>query len=147
MAPGQSKASRLLRDNIICKDLKKSSSAIFRYRSLLFYRMHLYSARFRLRDAILDDAAVIGISSGTLGRFLTNLDLGRIDCDVNEVISMAEKRMKTVNALIRNGCSWREDITILKDVLVDTRRSRDKRLVIGKLKEAGINVTLECCRH
>ncbi|KAF8343460.1 hypothetical protein F5887DRAFT_1283517 [Amanita rubescens] len=98
------------------------------------------------KGVVLDDAAIIGISSGTLGRFLTNLNLSPIYCDVNEVISMVEKRMKTVNALIRNGCSWREDITILK-VLVDIRHSKDKRLVIAKLKEAGINVTLECCSH
>ena len=52
------------------------------------------------RDAILDDAAIIGISTGTLGRCLTNLTLFHVDCDVNEVIDMVETRMKTVNVLI-----------------------------------------------
>jgi hypothetical protein len=96
-------------------------------------------------DAILDDAAVIGISSGTLGRFLTNLSLGAIGCDVNEVISMVQTRMKTVNALIGNGCSWREDITILKYVAVHTRCRDERRKfegVIAKLKKAGVNIRI-----
>ena len=79
------------------------------------------------RDAILDDAAIIGISSGTLGRSLTYLDLGHIACDINEVIGMVETRMKTVNALIGNCCSWREDITVLKDILVYTSCDGDER--------------------
>ncbi|KAF8343305.1 hypothetical protein F5887DRAFT_973354 [Amanita rubescens] len=99
------------------------------------------------RDAILDDAAIIGISSGTLGRFLTNLNLGNIDCDVNEVVRMVETRMKTVNALIGNSRSWREDMTIIKDVTVHTKRGgneqRESDEVIAKLKEAGINITLK----
>jgi hypothetical protein len=98
-------------------------------------------------DAILDDAAIIGISSGTLGRFLTNLDLGRTDCDANEVVRMVETRMKTVNALIGNSRSWREDITIIKDVTVRTGRDgneqRESDEVIAELKEAGINITLK----
>jgi hypothetical protein len=98
-------------------------------------------------NAILDDAAIIGISSGTLGRFLTNLDLGHTDCDVNEVVRMVETRMKTVHALIGNSRSWREDVTIIKDVTVHTRHGRDEKResdeVIAKLKEAGINITLK----
>ncbi len=98
--------------------------------------------------AILDDAAIIGISNGTLGRFLTSLNLGHVDCDINEVVRMVETRMKTVNALIGNSCSWREDITIIKDVLLYQRRARDERLeprsegVIAILKEAGIDITV-----
>ncbi len=61
---------------------------------------------------------------------------------------MVETRMKTVNALIGNSCSWREDITIIKDVLLYQRRARDERLeprsegVIAILKEAGIDITV-----
>ncbi len=95
-------------------------------------------------DAILDDAAIIGISSGTLGRFLTSLNLGCIDCNINEVVGMVETRMKTANVLIGNSRSWREDITIIKNVVVLTGRGRDEQReyegVIAKLKEAGINI-------
>ena len=66
-------------------------------------------------DAVLDDAAIHGLSSGALGRCLTSLTLGRIDYDVNEVVDMVRKRLKTVNALIENGCSWREDIIWVRD--------------------------------
>jgi len=97
-------------------------------------------------DTILDDAAIIGISSGTLGRFLTNLNLGYIGCDVNEVVRMVEARMKTGNALIGNSRSWREDITIIKDVTVCARRGREEQResgeVIAKLKEAGIDINI-----
>ncbi|KAF8321464.1 hypothetical protein F5887DRAFT_1030530 [Amanita rubescens] len=98
-------------------------------------------------DAILDDPAIIGISSGTLGRFLTNLDFRRIDCDTNEVLRMVETRMKTVNALIENSRSWREDITIIKDVSIYIRHGgkdekRESEEAIAKLKEAGIDIKL-----
>ncbi|KAF8351747.1 hypothetical protein F5887DRAFT_932199 [Amanita rubescens] len=100
-------------------------------------------------DAILDDAAIIGISSGTLGQFLTNLCLSLTDCDANEVVHMVEARMKTVNALIENSRSWREDITIIKDVTVYTRAGRNEKrksegvIANAKLKEVGINIALK----
>ncbi|KAF8351750.1 hypothetical protein F5887DRAFT_932211 [Amanita rubescens] len=121
-------------------DFPLSTSSILRNAPML----HALSVR---GDVILDDAAIIGISSGTLGRFLTNLDFGQTDCDVNEVVHMVEARMKTVNALIENSRSWREDITIIKDVSVYTRPGRDEKReseeVIAKLKEVGINITLK----
>jgi len=94
--------------------------------------------------AILDDVAITGISNGTLGRFLTNLDLCYISCDVNEVVGMVETRMKTVNGLIGNSCSWIEDITLIKDLGVHIGHDRDEKLNrdIAKLEEAGINISL-----
>ena len=76
------------------------------------------------------------------------MDLGHTACDINEVIGMVETRMKMVNALIGNCCSWREDITVLKDILVRASRDRDEQResglagAIAKLKEAGINIIM-----
>ena len=93
--------------------------------------------------AILDDAAIIGISSGTLGRFLTNLDLGHTDCDVNEVVRMVETRMKTVNQIIGNGCSWKDEITILRDVTVCGDGGSVCQQRIDALEKVGINFTIQ----
>ena len=93
------------------------------------------------RNAIMDDDAIMGVSNGTLGQFLRKLKI-RFACDVGEVLGMVEARKKTVDALIKNGCTWREEITILKDVTIHVRHDngpgyRDRVLA---LKEAGINI-------
>jgi hypothetical protein len=58
----------------------------------------------------MDDDAVMGLSNGTLGRFLRKLNI-KISCDVGEVLGMVEARKKMVDALITNGCTWREEVT------------------------------------
>ncbi|KAF8702680.1 hypothetical protein AX14_014349 [Amanita brunnescens Koide BX004] len=61
-----------------------------------------------LRDnTAMDEEALIGISNGTLGRYLRRLEIV-IRYDVGEVLDMVEARKKTVDELIQNGCSWRE---------------------------------------
>lgn len=47
-------------------------------------------------NAIMDDEAIVGISNGTLGRFLRALEIG-IDCDAEEVLGMVGARKKTVD--------------------------------------------------
>ncbi|KAF8692312.1 hypothetical protein AX14_010128 [Amanita brunnescens Koide BX004] len=91
------------------------------------------------RRAIMDDEAVIGISSGALGRFLRRLELF-IPCDVGEVLSIVEARKKTVEESIKNGCSWRDEMTTLKDVgLPGDWKGKYKDRVMA-LKEAGITI-------
>jgi hypothetical protein len=94
------------------------------------------------QDAILDDAAIIGISRGTLGRFLTELDLC-IACDIDEVVGMVETRMKTVNQIIGNGCSWKDEITILRDVTVCGDGGSVCQQRIDALEKVGINFTIQ----
>ncbi|KAF8351745.1 hypothetical protein F5887DRAFT_1277547 [Amanita rubescens] len=93
-------------------------------------------------DAILDDAAIIGISRGTLGRFLMELDLC-VACDIDEVVGMVETRMKTVNQMFENGCSWKDEIAILRDVMVrgDGKSVCQER--IDALEKLGINFTIQ----
>lgn len=95
-------------------------------------------------DAIMDDEAVIGISNGTLGRFLKKLAFS-IFCDVGEVLDIVEARKKTVDGLLENWCSWKEEITVLKDITITV--SAGQHIIDGyrerviALKEAGITIT------
>ncbi len=101
--------------------------------------LHMLSIQ---RMAILDDEAIIGISSGALGRFLRKLTISATG-GIDEVVVMVEARMKTVNQLIKNGCGWIEDIAILRDITICTRRGdkgRESKRVVA-LMEAGINIT------
>jgi hypothetical protein len=91
------------------------------------------------RNAIMDDDAVIGISNGTLGQFLRELDIN-FACDVGEVLGMVEARKKMADSLITNGCTWKEEITILKDIVIHTNENGYEDRVIA-FEEAGINVT------
>ena len=92
----------------------------------------------------MDDEAVLGISNGSLGQFLRKLDIRMVD-DFGEVLSMVEACRKMVNELIKNGCSWREEITILKDVVIhnikDTKEYEERVIA---LKEEGIAITIHC---
>jgi hypothetical protein len=90
-------------------------------------------------DAIMDDEAVMGVSNGSLGRFLRRLSV-KFPCDVGEVLSMAEARRKMVDELIKNGCSWREEITVLNDVVIQTKDRTGYEERIIALKEAGIAI-------
>ena len=93
------------------------------------------------RNAIMDDDAIIGISNGTLGQFLTELDI-KFACDVGEVLGMVEARKKMADSLITNGCTWKEEITIIKDVVIHTNENGYEDRVVA-LKEAGINITFK----
>ena len=92
------------------------------------------------RNAIMDDEAVTGISNGTLGRFLRKLNLN-VACDVGEVLGIVEARKNVVDGLIKNGCSWREEITVLKDVTVHSKYKKGYKERVLALKEAGITIT------
>ena len=86
--------------------------------SLLRAAPILHSLSLR-RNAMMDEEALIGISNGTFGRFLRKLEID-IRYDVGEVLDMVEARKMTVDGLIKNGCSWREAITSLKDIMIHT---------------------------
>jgi hypothetical protein len=58
------------------------------------------------------------------------------------VLDMVEARKKTVDELIKNGCSWREEITNLKDVVIHTNETKDYKERIIALEEAGIHITV-----
>ena len=91
-------------------------------------------------DAIMDDEAVAGISNGTLGQFLRRLEID-FACDIREVLDMVEARKNAADGMIRNGCSWREEITVLKDIVIYTRdvdSSEEYTERVLELKEAGI---------
>ena len=87
----------------------------------------------------MDEEALIGVSSGTLGRFLRRLEID-IPYDVGEVLDMVEARMKTADEWIKNGCSWREEIVTLKDVVIYANDKGHYKERITALKEAGISI-------
>ena len=93
------------------------------------------------RDAIMDEEALIGVSSGTLGRFLRRLETNIHD--VGEVLDMVEARKKMVDRLIKNDCSWRDTITSLKDVVIHSTDRKDYKERIFALEEAGIRIMWE----
>ncbi|KAF8335575.1 hypothetical protein F5887DRAFT_1079101 [Amanita rubescens] len=91
------------------------------------------------RDAIMDDEAIYSISNGTLGRFLRKLNISAAG-DVGELLSMVEARKKRVDELIESGYSWKEEMTILKDVAVRGERREEYNARVVALKEAGITI-------
>ena len=93
-----------------------------------------------LRLAEMDDEAIIGISNGSLGRFLKRL-LIDTDYDVGDLLGMVEARKKTVDELIKNGCTWREKITVLRDVVIHSKDHKGYKERITALKESGIAIT------
>ena len=92
-------------------------------------------------SATMDEEALIGVSNGTLGRFLRRLAVDTL-YDLGEVLDMVEARKKTVDRLIENGCSWREEVTSLKDVVVHTKDGKDYEERVTALEEAGIHITI-----
>lgn len=90
---------------------------------------------------IMDGEAVLGMSNGSLGRFLRKLDISIFD-DLEEMLDVVETRKKVVDELKKNGCSWREEITVLKDVLIRTDDQAECEESLIALKEAGIAITI-----
>jgi hypothetical protein len=91
-------------------------------------------------STIIDDDAVVGISNGSLGRFLRRLEI-YIPTNVRKVLGMVEACKRMVDALIQNGCSWREEISVLKDVVMShawNTKEYEERVIA--LKEAGIDI-------
>ena len=89
--------------------------------------------------AIMDTEAIAGLSNGTLGRFLQKLRFQRFS-DATEIIKMAEKRKQVVEELIKDGCSWREKMSILREITICGWVKDDDETVVA-LKEAGITIT------
>jgi hypothetical protein len=110
--------------------------------SLLRGAPMLHSLILRQNTAI-DEEAFMGISNGTLGRFLRSLEI-HAHHDAGEVLDMVETRKKTVDGLIEKGCSWREEITSLEEVKIYTYTldGKDYEERIIELEEAGIYVNL-----
>jgi hypothetical protein len=96
------------------------------------------------RNAILDDQAIAGISDGTLGRCLQRLEISAAN-DLGEVLDMVAARKKKVDETIKNGCSWKEEIALLKEIKFfydfEFKFKYDDEL-LGALREAGIIITL-----
>lgn len=97
------------------------------------------------KDAILDEDTIMGISNGALGRFLKELEISVASDSVSDVLSMVEARKKMVDELFENGCSWREEISILKDVVIHAERRKGNRDKIRALREAGIHIQFISC--
>ena len=93
------------------------------------------------RDAIIDDEAITGISSGTLGKCLKRLEF-RAACkrDVEEMLGMAEARKRTADRLIANGCTGKEEITILSYMEIDWHDGDKYIKRVEALMEAGIKI-------
>ena len=106
--------------------------------SILHATAMLHSLSLR-PNATMDEEALIGVSNGTLGRFLRKLEID-IRYDVVEVLDMMEARKQTVDRLIKNGCSWKEAITSVKDVVIHTTDGEDYKERIIALEEAGIHI-------
>ena len=92
--------------------------------------------------AIMDTEAIVGLSDGTLGRSLRKLHIKCIS-DTPEIIKMAEKRKEVVDELIKSGCSWREKITNLREIIIRGSVKADDESVVA-LKEAGIIIKTAC---
>jgi hypothetical protein len=95
------------------------------------------------RNGILDDQAIAGISDGTLGRCLQTLKISA-GSDLGEVLDMVAARKKKVDEMIKNGCGWKEEITLLKEI--DLVNDSDFKLKcddekLWALEEAGITVS------
>jgi hypothetical protein len=93
------------------------------------------------QNAIVDDKALVGMSNGTLGQFLRRLAI-HVCYDFGEVLDMVEARKKTVDELIKSGCSWREEITNLKDILPTTQRTTKKGLLHWRRQ---VSISLHMC--
>ncbi|KAF8351742.1 hypothetical protein F5887DRAFT_1440 [Amanita rubescens] len=95
------------------------------------------------RNGILDDQAIAGISDGTLGRCLQRLEIST-GSDLGEVLDMAAARKKKVDEMIKNGCGWKEEITLLNEI--DFVNDSDCKLKcddeeVWALEEAGITIS------
>ena len=98
----------------------------------------LHALSIRSEQSIMDDKAIIGLANGTLGRSLTKLMM-YLPCDLGEILSMVEARKGAIDGLIANGCSWRDEITILKNVeLLRGEDGNEYEERIVALREAGI---------
>ena len=99
------------------------------------------------RDAVMDDQAITGISDGTLGRCLQRLEISAAG-DLWEVLDMVAARKKKVDETIKNGCSWKDEISLLKEIVFvedfGFQKSQFKwdKEKLRALKEAGITITL-----
>ncbi|KAF8348899.1 hypothetical protein F5887DRAFT_540832 [Amanita rubescens] len=87
---------------------------------------------------VLDATAIDGISYGILGRHLRSFEMGRVVHNLE-----VERRKETADEFIKNGCSWREEITVLKEVAIrispgEQRKYRDR---VGEMRKAGITIT------
>ena len=91
------------------------------------------------RNFTFDDKAIIGISNAELARFLKRLEI-RCTCDGGEMLGMVKARKETVDGLIKNGCSWRDEPTILKDIVLHCKARKVHKKQINLLKKAGISV-------
>lgn len=158
MCPSLTQFTVLIRDGWTCETfhILKRQYNMQELREAKFLGAFALPVSFFLRDApmlhslslgesaITDDEALIGISTGTLGRFLRGLEIN-IPYDIGEVLDMVEARKRTVDGLIENGCSWREEITSLKDVVIHSKHRNaygEYKERITALGEAGIHITV-----
>lgn len=90
-------------------------------------------------DSIMDNIAIAGLSDGSLGRFLRRLRLGLYynTWDVGKVLDMVEVRKK----LLEHGCTWKEEIAILKDVEFNEDDGKRYQKRVRALTDAGITIT------
>ena len=144
----------LARDSWTCEtfDILKRQYNMQKLREARFIGLLAHPVSFFLRgapmlrslvlpaDATMDEEALIGISNGTLGQFLWNLAINLPYLNFGEVLDMMEARKKTVDGLIKNGCSWREEIVSLKDVVIYAKDEGHYKERITALKEAGISI-------
>ena len=86
--------------------------------------------------ATMDTEAIAGLSNATLGRFLRKLRITSVS-DPTEIIKMAEKRKEVVDELIKDRRSWKEEITVLREIIFCDLL--DQRVVA--VKETGITIT------
>jgi hypothetical protein len=93
------------------------------------------------RDGIMDNIAIMGLSDGSLGRFLRMLRLYYVAFNVGEVLDMVEARKKIVDELLEHGCTWKEESAILKGVEVNMNDKKKYQKRVSALKDAGITIT------
>ena len=98
------------------------------------------------KDGVMNDSAIAGLSDGSLGRFLKRFKIC-IKYNVGGVLDMVEARKKIVDQLFEHGCTWNEEITILKDVEFGPKDSDDENKYkkrVNALKDVGITITFSC---
>ncbi|KAK2462361.1 hypothetical protein APHAL10511_005667 [Amanita phalloides] len=90
-------------------------------------------------EVIIDDDAIAGLSNGTLGRHLRNFFIHVPDI-ADALLEMVEKRKKLVDELVETGCNWREAVTLLKEVQINSERHPEQAERLEALEVAGINI-------
>ncbi|KAK2459969.1 hypothetical protein APHAL10511_007975 [Amanita phalloides] len=97
-------------------------------------------------DIMIDDRAIIGLSTAQLGKHLQDLYIYCDPDDVDEVLRMLEARVRISRKSVESSRNWEDVVTFLRNVGITPVQKRghqgDHASRIAALREAGVNVEL-----